>query len=248
MQKRILILGATSAIAQATAREWANEENAQFFLVARDQAKLDAVAADLTVRGANRVECEAMDLTQLALLPALIQRAEQALNGIDIVLIAHGILGNQHAEEKDSTQAMANFQANLLSPVVLLTALTPIFMQQRYGCIAVISSVAGDRGRQSNYYYGAAKGGLTLFLQGLRNRLQPYHVNVLTIKPGFVDTPMTAAIQPKGALWAKPEAIGKGIVKAVKKQRDVVYLPSIWWLIMLIIRSIPEMVFKRLKL
>jgi len=118
---------------------------------------------------------------------------------------------------------------------------------QGKGSLAVISSVAGDRGRQSNYVYGAAKGMVSLFLQGLRNRLSKKNVQVLTIKPGFVDTPMTAAFT-KGALWAKPEAVARGIVKAVDKRRDEVYLPGFWRLIMLLIRHIPESLFKKLSL
>jgi short-subunit dehydrogenase len=115
------------------------------------------------------------------------------------------------------------------------------------GTIAVISSVAGDRGRQSNYVYGAAKGMVTRFLQGLRNRLARKGVQVLTIKPGFVDTPMTAAF-PKGLLWAKPESVAQGIVAAVDRKKDVVYLPGFWCLIMMIIRHIPEFIFKKLSL
>ncbi|OBS09991.1 oxidoreductase, short-chain dehydrogenase/reductase family [Acidihalobacter prosperus] len=114
--------------------------------------------------------------------------------------------------------------------------------------VAAISSVAGDRGRQSNYVYGAAKGMLTLFLQGLRNRLVRAGVSVVTIKPGFVDTPMTAHIEKKGLLWAPPEAVAQGILRAIAKRRDVVYLPGVWRWIMLIIRHIPEAVFKRLEL
>jgi short-subunit dehydrogenase len=131
--------------------------------------------------------------------------------------------------------------------IALATVLANRFEAQRSGSIAVISSVAGDRGRQSNYVYGAAKGAVTLLLQGLRNRLSKSGVQVLTIKPGFVDTPMTAEFK-KGALWAKPDDIAHGIVSAIDRRRDVVYLPGFWRLIMLIIRHIPEPIFKRMSL
>lgn len=244
---RILLIGATSAIAQATARLWANPDSA-FFLIARNADHLQVVAKDLTVRGAAVVHTAAVDLTETEQHAALIQRANDELQGIDIVLIAHGSLDDQKACEQSFEHAFAALNTNLFSVIALLTPLANLLEQQRYGCIAVISSVAGDRGRQSNYIYGTAKGGLSIFLQGLRNRLHPANVCVLTIKPGFVETPMTAHIQPKGALWAQPEAIAQGIVKAVKKRRNQVYLPSIWWLIMTIICAIPETIFKRLKL
>jgi len=137
---------------------------------------------------------------------------------------------------------------NFLSVVSLLTPIANRFEENKRGTIAVISSVAGDRGRQSNYVYGAAKSGLDAFLQGLRNRRSKADVHVLTIKPGFVDTPMTAHIPERGPLWAQPEDVAKGIVSAIEKQKYVVYLPRFWSLIMLIIRSIPERIFKKLSL
>lgn len=244
---KILIIGATSAIAQATAQAWVTPET-EFFLIARNITRLQQLADDLKVRGAKTVAWTQADLNQFDQHPALIKQAIQQLGSLDTVLIAHGSLDDQTTCEQQFNATLHALNTNLLSVISLLTPLAHFFETQRYGCIAVISSVAGDRGRQSNYIYGTAKGGLSIFLQGLRNRLQAANVNVLTIKPGFVDTPMTAHIQPKGALWAKPEAIAAGIVKAVEKRRNVVYLPRIWWLIMHIIKSIPESVFKRLKL
>ena len=121
------------------------------------------------------------------------------------------------------------------------------FEKEKKGCIAVISSVAGDRGRQSNYIYGAAKGGVTTFLQGLRNRLSPSGVSVVTIKPGMVDTPMTAHL-PKSPLFAKPSDVGKGIYKAMLAGKDIAYLPVYWKLIMFVIKIIPEGIFKKMRL
>jgi len=143
--------------------------------------------------------------------------------------------------------AMMELQTNFTTVVSLLTLLANLFERQGRGSIAVISSVAGDRGRQSNYVYGAAKGALTIYLQGLRNRLAKANVHVLTIKPGFVDTPMTRDFK-KGLLWVGPDVIARGIVKAIDKRKDVAYLPFFWRYIMFIIKIIPERIFKRLSL
>jgi short-subunit dehydrogenase len=143
---------------------------------------------------------------------------------------------------------MHALDVNFLSVVSLLTPLANRFEANKHGTLAVISSVAGDRGRQSNYVYGAAKSGLDAFLQGLRNRLSKAGVHVVTVKPGFVATPMTAHLPQQGPLWAQPDDVAEGIVKAIDKQKDVVYLPGFWALIMLIIRLIPERIFKRLNL
>jgi decaprenylphospho-beta-D-erythro-pentofuranosid-2-ulose 2-reductase len=136
---------------------------------------------------------------------------------------------------------------NFNSTVAMLTLLANRFEAQGHGCIAVISSVAGDRGRQSNYLYGATKGGLNVFLQGLRNRLFRSGVTVVTLKPGFVDTPMTART-PKNALFASPATAGRAIHRAIETGRDVAYIPAFWRLILLVVKSIPESIFKRLRL
>ena len=247
MTRKILIIGATSAIAQATARIFAKRRD-RLYLLGRDTTRLQAVASDLEVRGASQVGFQAADLTDCAQHEQLIDTAEKYLEGLDIVLIAYGTMDDQIDAQNDFQVAQQMLNSNFISVVSFLTPLANRLEKQRYGSLAVISSVAGDRGRQSNYVYGAAKGGLSLFLQGLRNRLYPSNVQVLTIKPGFVDTPMTAHIQPKGKLWATPDQIAEGIVKAIDKRRDVVYLPWFWWGIMTIICNIPEFVFKRLKL
>jgi short-subunit dehydrogenase len=140
------------------------------------------------------------------------------------------------------------FDINAVSTLALLTLLANRLEAQKHGTLAVISSVAGDRGRQSNYVYGAAKAAVTTFLGGLRQRLVKSGVAVLTIKPGFVDTPMTATIANKGALWAQPDRVAVGIVQAIDRRRNIVYLPWFWRWIMLVIRHIPEALFKHLKL
>ena len=245
MQK-ILIIGATSAIAEATARLWAGRGDA-LFLVGRNTQRLEVIAADLRVRGAVSVGCFTMDACDNSRQATMLEAATVAMGGLDVALIAHGSLPDQKACETSVETMLREIDTNALSVIALATRLGQQFEVQGKGSLAVISSVAGDRGRQSNYVYGAAKGMVSLFLQGLRNRLSKKNVQVLTIKPGFVDTPMTAAFT-KGALWAKPEAVARGIVKAVDKKRDEVYLPGFWRLIMLLIRHIPERLFKKLSL
>lgn len=250
--QRIVIFGGTSAIALAAARVWA-QRGARLVLVGRNPAKLEAATADLNVRAgavpnAAVAQYLVADLDLVEQHAGLIQAAIERLGGIDVALIAHGSLPDQAACERDPTQALREIQTNAISAVSLAERLGTLLQAQGGGTLAAISSVAGDRGRQSNYIYGASKGMLTLYLQGLRNRLSRHGVQVLTIKPGFVDTPMTAGIEKKGPLWATPEQVAMGIVKAIERRRDVVYLPGFWRLIMLIIRSIPESVFKGMKL
>lgn len=244
--KKVLILGATSAIAQAVARKLVQAGD-QVFLAGRDPVKLAAIAADLQVIGGKNVASQSLDLNDVSRHEALIAQAENALGGLDAVLVAQGELGDQARAQRDFIHAQSILTTNLVAPISLLSILANRFEQRRSGLIAVISSVAGDRGRQSNYFYGTAKGGLSIFLAGLRNRLARHGVHVLTIKPGFVDTPMTAAFK-KGPLWASPERVARGIVRAMNRRSDVVYLPRFWRLIMTVIRLVPERIFKRLSL
>ena len=243
--KKILIIGATSAIAEATARLWAAEGH-RLYLIGRNDERLEAIAADLKIRGAEAVQYAALDLNDFAQHGAALDAAAAALEGLDIVLIAHGTLGDQKFSEQDFNVALQELNTNAISVISLLTHLANRFEAQKHGSIAVISSVAGDRGRQSNYVYGTAKGAVTIFLQGLRNRLHKSGVQVLTIKPGFVDTPMTADIDKKGPLWASPQALAQSIVAGIEKGRDVIYAPLFWMGIMAVICGIPERVFKKL--
>jgi decaprenylphospho-beta-D-erythro-pentofuranosid-2-ulose 2-reductase len=244
----ILIIGASSAIAQSAARIYA-EEGGRLFLVARDAARLDVIADDLRVRGARQVDTLAADLLEHDRHPEIIEAALDAMPELDIVLIAHGVLPDQEACQASVAATLESMDVNFLSVVSLLTPLANRLEERGGSTIAVISSVAGDRGRQSNYVYGAAKSALDTFLQGLRNRLSKAGVHVLTIKPGFVATPMTAHIEGRsGPLWASPDDIAEGIAKAIDKEKNVVYLPGFWALIMLIIRNIPESIFKKLSL
>ncbi|MDR3584411.1 MAG: SDR family oxidoreductase [Desulfosporosinus sp.] len=247
--QRIVIFGATSAIAAACARQWVMRGNS-LFLAGRNENKLESLLADLRVRGSSgqQIEGITVDLNDFERHEALFTRAEQTLGGVDLVLIAHGTLPDQSACEQSVAMTMEEIRTNALSVISLLTIAANRMETQGSGTLAVITSVAGNRGRRSNYVYGSAKGIVILFLQGLRNRLARRGVTVITIKPGFVDTPMTAHLEKKGLLWARPETIATGIVTAVEKRQDVVYLSSIWRWIMLIIRHIPEGIFKRLSL
>lgn len=244
--RKVLIVGATSAIAEATARRFA-ERGERLFLIARNGARLSAVAADLRVRGAVAVGEAVADLNDFERHPELIAQARTAMGGLDTILIAHGSLSDQKACERSVEATMRDLQTNFLSAVSLLTHIANDFETQGHGCIAVISSVAGDRGRMSNYVYGTAKGALTIFMQGLRQRLFRAGVQVLTIKPGFVDTPMTREFK-KGLLWVGPDHIARGIVRAIDTNKSVVYLPGFWRGIMAGITAIPERVFVRLSL
>ena len=244
--RKVLIVGATSAIAEATARRLA-ERGERLFLIARNGARLAAIAADLRTRGAVAVGEAVADLNDMARHAELIGQARAAMGGLDTILIAHGNLSDQKACERSVEATMRDLQTNFLSAVSLLTHIANDFEAQGHGCIAVISSVAGDRGRMSNYVYGTAKGALTIFMQGLRQRLHRAGVQVLTIKPGFVDTPMTRDFK-KGLLWVGPDRIARGIVGAIDGNKSVVYLPGFWRGIMAGIGAIPERVFCRLSL
>lgn len=242
----VLVLGATSAIAQATIRLYAGR-GAHLYLVARGAEKLAVVAADARVRGASEVNTRVLDLDDLSAHASLLADVDQKLTNMDIVLVAHGVLGEQADAERDFATAEKVLLINFLSVVSLLTPIANDFEQRKGGTIVAISSVAGDRGRKSNYVYGTSKAALSVFLDGLRARLDRQGVSVVTIKPGFVATPMTAHLK-QGALFATPEQIAQGIVRAVDKKKDVVYLPWFWRPIMFIIRAIPERIFKKLNL
>jgi decaprenylphospho-beta-D-erythro-pentofuranosid-2-ulose 2-reductase len=243
---RVLIIGATSAIAEATARCYA-ARGARIFLVARDTTRLIDIAEDLRIRGAANVDHAMLDVNNQPAHAGVLEQAWQKLGGIDVALIAHGTLPDQSACESSVETALAEFATNGTSTIALLTALAPGMEAQGRGVLAIISSVAGDRGRQSNYLYGAAKAAVSTFASGLRQRLAKAGVSVVTIKPGFVDTPMTRNFR-KGALWAKPDAVARGIVRAADRGSSVVYLPWFWLPIMLVIKHIPEFIFKRIKL
>ncbi len=233
-------------MAIATARKLA-KRGASFYLVARTASKLEAVASDLETRGGAVIGVRIMDLDDTAAHPGMLAEAAEALGQIDLALIAHGVLGDQEQAQTDYRTAETILTTNFLSAVSLSTWLANYFVTREAGVLAVISSVAGDRGRKSNYVYGASKGALNIFLDGLRNRVDREGVQVLCIRPGFVATPMTAHL-PQGPLFAKPDKIADGILKAIARRKDNVYLPPIWALIMFIVRSIPQAIFKKMNM
>lgn len=241
----ILILGANSAIARATARLYA-EHGHSFYLVGRDQSRLDELCSDLKVRGAEQVHGSSLDFLNFEEHGPLISKVQETLKQVDLTLICHGSLPDRDACETDLERTLQELAINGTSVISLINHLLPVYKSQRQGMLAVVTSVAGDRGRQPNYLYGAAKSLVSTYLQGLRGRLLPYGVHVLDIRPGLVDSPMTAGFE-KGPLWSTPELVAAKIVTAVRKQKHVIYVPGYWRLIMAIVCSIPETLFKRLK-
>ncbi|PCE25219.1 short-chain dehydrogenase [Paraburkholderia acidicola] len=245
--KNILIVGATSAIAIACARQWATQ-GARFFLVARNGERLEQVAADLTTRGAQFAATHQLDIDKLDQHATMLQRCTGELGTLDVVLVAPGTLPDQAACQADPAVAVREFNTNAVSVIALLTPIANVLEAQKRGALAVISSVAGDRGRPSNYLYGSAKAALTAFCEGLNARLFKVGVHVLTIKPGFVATPMTVGLPLPGPLVATPDRVAADIVRAIDKRKDVLYTPWFWSIIMLIIRSVPRLLFKRASL
>jgi decaprenylphospho-beta-D-erythro-pentofuranosid-2-ulose 2-reductase len=243
--KRILVIGATSAIAEHCARIWASRGDA-LYLVARNEERLKTIAADLNVRGAAQIECYCMDLNDIHGHAAMLDAATEGMGCIDTALIAHGTLSNQKSCELSVDEMLAEINTNAISTISLLTHIANRFEGKREGTIAVISSVAGDRGRASNYVYGSAKAMVTTFTSGLRQRLHKSNVAVVTIKPGFVDTPMTASFK-KGLLWAKPDTTASKIVQAIDMCKEEAYIPAFWWLILFLIKFMPNKLFKVMK-
>jgi decaprenylphospho-beta-D-erythro-pentofuranosid-2-ulose 2-reductase len=245
--KNILIVGATSAIAIACARRWARQ-GARFFLVGRNGERLQQVADDLTSRGATMAACHQLDIDMLEQHAGMIEHCMVELGALDVVLVAPGTLPDQAACQADAAVAVREFNTNAVAVIALLTPLANLLEAQKRGVLAVISSVAGDRGRPSNYLYGSAKAALSAFCEGLRARLFKANAHVLTIKPGFVATPMTAGLPLPGPLVATADRVAADIVRAVDKRKDVLYTPWFWSIIMLIISSMPRLIFKRASL
>ena len=231
--------------ADETARIYA-AQGARLVLAGRNASRLDDVRNDLLARGAASADVLSYDFADSERHTEIAQRANEALGTIDLVLIAHGTLPDQDAVQDDFALVQEVLQLNAMSVISLSIAFAEYLIRQESGTLAVISSVAGDRGRQSNYVYGTAKAAVSTFLSGLRGRLRPHGVQVLTIKPGMVDTPMTAHMS-KGALFSTPQKIAADIERGVRKGSDVIYSPFFWRWIMLIIAMIPERLFKRLR-
>jgi len=246
MSNNIVILGATSKIAQEVAK-LAAADGKTLLLVARNPARLASVAGDLSARTHAKIDMLAADLANISTHSQFVSGLLARMPDVDTVFLAYGTLGDQGRAEDDPDYALSELTTNFTSAVSLLTRLSLVLEQRRRGCIAVITSVAGDRARRSNYIYGTAKGALALFLQGLRAKLFRAGVRVLTIKPGPVATPMTASF-PNAEKFAKPEKVARVIYREIESgHRDILYVPGIWLWIMLVIRHLPESVSKRLK-
>jgi len=244
--RRILVLGATSGIAEACIRLWANRGDA-LYLVARNADRLAVVAADAKTRGATHVGSAVANLDDTNAHGEVLAHAINSLGGLDVAFLALGVLGDQGDAEKNFSTANQILHTNFTAPVSLLTWLANYTAQRRAGTLAVLSSVAGERGRKSNYVYGSSKAGLTAFVDGLRNRIDRDGVKVMTIKPGPVKTAMTEGMKGS-AKFADVEAVAASLVKAIDRGDDIVYVPGIWRVIMAVIRAIPERVFKKLNL
>ncbi len=245
--RRVLLIGATSAIAQEVGRLYAARQS-HLYLVGRTAEKLEAVAADCRVRGAVIVGVSVWDARWWEKATELIEQARQALGMLEVVLIAHGNLPRQDELWHAPQQMVEQFHVNATSVIALLSALVPVMEQQRRGVIGVISSVAGERGRAQMAVYGAGKAAVTAFCAGVRGYLHPFGVRVITIKPGYVDTPMTAHL-PKNFLFASPQRVARRIYQALEKgYPDILYVPWWWRFIMAGVRLIPEPLFKRIRI
>ena len=242
--KYILILGATSDIAKATANEYArNGYGIQ--LAARNTEKLDVIAKDLEARYQLPVSCHAFDALDYSSHGPFWNKLPHRP---DVSLCAFGYLGKQEKGQANWEEARQIIEANYTGAVSILNIVANSYEEQGHGTIVGISSVAGERGRASNYLYGSAKAGFTAYLSGLRNRLYKSGVHVLTVKPGFVRTKMTEGLDLPKPLTAEPEQVAKAIYKGVRAKKEVVYSLAVWQLIMQNIRLIPESVFKKMNL
>jgi short-subunit dehydrogenase len=244
--KNVVIFGAASAIAHRTAVRFA-QDNANLFLIARDMEKLEAVKNDILTRFETNIELLTLDANDIEKHSGFLNELKEKAGKIDVFLIAHGTLPDQEKIQDSPEKIIDEYKTNALSVFSLATIMGNIMEEQGEGTIAVISSVAGDRGRMSNYIYGSAKAAVSAFTQGLRNRLYHKGVHVVTIKPGFVDTPMTKDTK-KNFLFASAKDVGEGIYKAIEEKKNVAYLPKFWSFIMCVIRSIPESIFKKMKM
>jgi len=242
----VIILGATSGMARATANEFAKAGHA-LVLAAMEEGDNERIAADLRTRYEVEVTTVTFRADAFDTHPAFVETCiEKAGGAPDGVVLCFGYMTEQADAEKDFALARRTIDVCYTGAVSVLEAFAVHFQERKAGFIAAISSVAGDRGRQSNYIYGSAKAGLTAYLAGLRNRMFHHGVQVTTIKPGFVDTAMTHGLDLPPLLTASPEQAGRAIYRAIVKKRDTTHVLWFWKYIMLIIRSIPEPIFKRM--
>lgn len=244
---RVIILGATSSIAACTARLYA-KEGASILLVGRNEIRLSQMAVDLKARGAENAIVAISDLAAVTDVAQQFAGFVQQIGGIDHVLIAYGILGDQGAAERDLVVAEEILSVNFNSVAAwCLTAANTLEIQGR-GSLVVIGSVAGDRGRRANFIYGAAKAGLETLVQGISHRFANKGPRAVLIKPGPTVTPMTEGMKREGALWAKPEQIAAITYARAHRGGPIAYAPGFWRYVMLIIRNLPAAIFNRMEI
>lgn len=244
--KRIVIIGATSCIAENCARLWVKDP-VELTLVGRNQPKLDKIAQDLNVRSTqSAIATKIANFEDPHAIGLVV--SELSEKPVDIALIAHGNLPDQQECLSNLALNKETLETNGVSPVLFAEAFVSHMERYNHGTLAIIGSVAGDRGRKSNYVYGAAKGLVTRYAQGLQHRLAKKNVKIVLIKAGPTDTPMTAGLNAEGMKMALPKDVAKSIVKAINQGRCVVYTPKIWAVIMMIVRHLPTAVFNKLKI
>ncbi|MDX2347071.1 MAG: SDR family NAD(P)-dependent oxidoreductase [Legionella sp.] len=247
--KKIIIIGATSSIAEHCARLWIQQAPVEIILVGRDYNKTEQIACDLRVRGPNTtvtsIEADFHDPEKIKALADQLNQTSP-IHPIDIILIAHGVLSDQQQCQKELTQCHDALAINGLSPILFAEAFSKHMEKTNHGTLAIIGSVAGDRGRKSNYIYGAAKALVASYTAGLQHRFANTNVRVTLIKPGPTDTPMTAHLKRQGQQLTPVTLVAKSIVKGISQGQRVIYTPIKWLLIMMIIRHIPHAIFKKM--
>lgn len=247
MTQTVLVIGATSAIAEAVTQRFA-KEGGKLVIIARNSEKLRAISSHCSALGAGSVHCYELDANHLDDIEPLLHSAWAKVGQVDVALIAHGTLPDQQRCEQDLSYAIKEFRTNAESVIACMTVLANLFEKQGQGVLAVIGSVAGDRGRASNALYGASKAAVDAFASGVRSRLYKKGVHVLTIKPGFVATPMTEGLGLPARLTAKPETVARDIERAIRRRCNIIYTPFFWRAVMFTICKIPEALFKRIHL
>jgi decaprenylphospho-beta-D-erythro-pentofuranosid-2-ulose 2-reductase len=244
--QRVLAFGGTSVIAQAVLRRLA-AQGAAVCMVGRNADRLQIVADDLAARGSSRAVYRVIDFRDYSAYDMIVSEAAEQLGGLDLVIVAHGQLSDQARSRRDVTYMVDQLHVNLVSAVVAVGVAADRFEAQGSGTIIVLGSVAGDRGRRSNYVYGSAKAALAAFSEGVRHRLRPSGARVILVKPGLVDTPMTSRLK-KNPLYATPDRVASDVLGAIRDGRDVVYSPFWWRYVMAAIRALPGWIFLRLPL
>jgi short-subunit dehydrogenase len=246
--KKIVVIGATSLIAEKCLNLWVRDYDVDLVLVGRNEAKLKKIASNLRLKSNNIF----IKTIQINFLNALsIQKLAKDLSKkspIDIVLIAHGFLPDQFQCQSDLSQCKKAIQINAISPVLFAEAFIGIMEQAGKGCLTILGSVAGDRGRRSNYIYGASKGFIERYIEGLQHRLAQTNINVILVKIAPTDTPMTRKYKIRGFSLASADKVAVKIVSAISGSKSLIYVPSKWFLIMAIIKHLPRFIFNKINI